>query len=78
MPADLDALLEEYLREPRAIRRAVSRDLARANPVPPKPPQYGAVGRRIRGHLARRRSPRACSEWEMYRDRARRSAERQK
>jgi hypothetical protein len=39
------ALLDGFQREPRRTRRQVSRDLARAYPIAPKPPQYGAVGR---------------------------------
>jgi len=50
MPTDAQILFAEYQREPRRIRRAVSRDLARAHPVPPRPPSHGVVG-----ELARRR-----------------------
>jgi hypothetical protein len=46
MPS-LDALLGEYLRESRQVRRAVSRDLARAHPVPTRRPTGGAVGRLV-------------------------------
>ncbi|MEZ0066694.1 hypothetical protein ABIA32_002706 [Streptacidiphilus sp. MAP12-20] len=47
MPAPDAALLAEYQREPRKIRRYVSRDLARAYPVPPRPPRHDAVPRQV-------------------------------
>jgi hypothetical protein len=48
MPTDTSALLAEYLREPRRVRRAVSRDLARRYPIPPRPASGGIVGERVR------------------------------
>jgi hypothetical protein len=48
MPTDSRALFAEYQREPRRIRRAVSRDLARANPIPPRSASGGTVGERVR------------------------------
>lgn len=41
-------LFAEYQREPRRVRRAVSRDFARANPVAPRPASGGIVGERVR------------------------------
>lgn len=41
------ALVEAFQREPRSVRRAIRRDIARAYPVAPKPPQYGAVAKRV-------------------------------
>lgn len=54
MPTENAALLAEYMREPRHIRRAVSRDLARAHPVPPRPASDGTIGERVR---TRRKMP---------------------
>lgn len=33
-------LFTEYQREPRRVRRAISRDFARANPIPPRSALY--------------------------------------
>jgi hypothetical protein len=40
MPTVTRELLAEYLREPRKVRRAVSRDVARRYPVPPRSALY--------------------------------------
>lgn len=40
-------LLDAFRREPRSVRRAIRRDVARAYPVAPKPPQHGAVAERV-------------------------------
>jgi hypothetical protein len=76
MPVDMPVLDEDqltaFVRLPRSARRAISRDLAREHPIPPKRRQYGAVGRWLNRGLPPKRSPRVCPAEEMRRDRAQR------
>lgn len=41
-------LFTEYQREPRRVRRAISRDFARANPIPPRSASGGIIGEQVR------------------------------
>jgi hypothetical protein len=51
MPIDSDVWLAEYLREPRRVRRSVSRNLARRHNLAPRPEYTPASQPQCARHL---------------------------